>query len=163
MKRQSTAVIGVISDTHGLLRPEALDALRGSQHIIHAGDIGSPEILERLSAIAPITAVRGNVDKQAWARKLPETEVLEAAGISIYVLHDLATFDLNPRAGRFNVVISGHSHIPKQETRDGVLYFNPGSAGPRRFKLPVTTGKLIVDGRSVRAEIVELSLPQAHS
>jgi uncharacterized protein len=163
MKRQSTAVIGVISDTHGLLRPEALDALRGSQHIIHAGDIGSPEILERLSAIAPITAVRGNVDKQAWARKLPETEILEIADISIYILHDLAKLDLNAKAAGFNVVISGHSHIPKQETRDGVLYFNPGSAGPRRFKLPVTTGKLIVDGRSVRAEIVELSLPQAHS
>jgi uncharacterized protein len=155
------ATIGVISDTHGLLRLEALDALRGSQHIIHAGDVGSAEILEKLSAIAPVTAVRGNIDKDAWARKLPEFDILEIAGISIYLLHDLAKLDLNPKTAGFNVVISGHSHIPKQETRDGVLYFNPGSAGPRRFKLPITIGKLIVDDDSVRAEIVELIRPDA--
>jgi uncharacterized protein len=155
------ATIGVISDTHGLLRLEALDALRGSQHIIHAGDVGSAEILEKLSAIAPVTAVRGNIDKDAWARKLPEFDILEIAGISIHLLHDLAKLDLNPKAAGFNVVISGHSHIPKQETRDGVLYFNPGSAGPRRFKLPITIGKLIVDDDSVRAEIVELIRPDA--
>jgi uncharacterized protein len=156
MKPHSPVVIGVISDTHGRLRPEALEALRGSQRIIHAGDIGSPEILETLSAMAPITAVRGNIDKDSWARKLPEIDVLEIAGISIYVLHDLAKLDLDPKAAGFNVVISGHSHISKRETREGVLYFNPGSAGPRRFKLPVTIGKLIVNGGSVHAEIVEL-------
>jgi uncharacterized protein len=147
-------LIGVISDTHGLLRPEALAALRGSNCIIHAGDVGSPEILERLSAIAPITAVRGNIDKTAWARKLPGTEVLELAGVSIYILHDLAKLDLKPKAAGFAVVVSGHTHVPKQETRDGVLYFNPGSAGPRRFKLPVSIGKLIVENGSVRGELL---------
>jgi putative phosphoesterase len=149
-------LIGVISDTHGLLRPEALDALRGSDHILHAGDVGSPEILEKLATIAPVTAVRGNVDKSPWARKLPETEVLEVGGVSIYVLHDLTQLDLKPKAAGFAVVVSGHSHIPKQETRDTVLYFNPGSAGPRRFKLPVTIGKLVVEDGSVRGEIVTL-------
>jgi uncharacterized protein len=157
MKRQSPTLIGVISDTHGLLRPEALAALRGSEHIIHAGDIGSPEILAKLSAIAPVTAARGNIDKEPWARQLPEIDALEIAGISIYLLHDLAKLDLNPKAAGFTVVICGHSHIPRQETRDGVLYLNPGSAGPRRFNLPITIAKLIVDGHSVRAEIVELS------
>jgi len=138
------------------LRPEAIEALRGSEHIIHAGDIGSPEILEKLAAIAPVSAVRGNIDKAAWARKLPETQVLELEGISIYVLHDLARLDLKPKAAGFAVVVSGHSHVPKQETRDGVLYFNPGSAGPRRFKLPVTLGKLIVENGRARAELVSL-------
>jgi hypothetical protein len=148
--------IGVISDTHGLLRPEALKALRGSQYIIHAGDVGSPEILEELSKIAPVTAVRGNVDKGAWALKLPETDVLEVGGVSIYVLHDLAQLDLKAKAGGFAVVVSGHSHVPKQETRDGVLYFNPGSAGPRRFKLPVSVGMLMVEGGKVRGKVTNL-------
>ncbi len=148
--------IGVISDTHGLLRPEALAALRGSQQIIHAGDIGEAKILDQLSAIAPVTAIRGNVDKQAWARKLPETQVLEVAGISIYILHDLAQLDLKPEAAGFRVVVSGHSHAPKHEVRNGVLYFNPGSAGPRRFRLPVTVGRLVIDGEEVRAEIIPL-------
>jgi hypothetical protein len=130
--------------------------LRGSDHIIHAGDVGSPEILESLAALAPVTAVRGNVDKAAWARQLPETEVLEFDGISIYVLHDRSRLDLNAKAAGFAVVISGHSHIPGQESRDGVLYFNPGSAGPRRFKLPASTGKLRVEGRKVRGELVTL-------
>jgi uncharacterized protein len=151
-------VVGVISDTHGRLRPEAVEALRGSKHIIHAGDIGGPEILEKLSAIAPIVAVRGNIDKAPWTRKLPETEVLEIGGTSIYVLHDLSKLDLNPKAAGFNVVVYGHSHVPKQETRDGVLYFNPGSAGPRRFKLPTSIGKLIVEESMVRAELVQLAL-----
>jgi uncharacterized protein len=142
-------LIGVISDTHGLLRPEALAALRGSQQIIHAGDVGAPEIIDQLAAIAPVAAVRGNVDTAAWARKLPETEVVEAGGISIYVLHDLAQLDLKPEAAGFRVVVSGHSHVAKQETRNGVLYFNPGSAGPRRFKLPVTIGRLIVEKKLV--------------
>ncbi|SRR5258708_631569 len=149
-------IIGVISDTHGLLRPEALKALRGSQYIIHAGDVGSPEILEELSKIAPVKAVRGNVDKGAWALKVPETEVLELGGISIYVLHDLAKLDLKPKAAGFAVVVSGHTHVPKQETRDGVLYFNPGSAGPRRFALPVGVGRLIVEDEKVRGELINL-------
>ncbi|HEY1679410.1 MAG TPA: metallophosphoesterase family protein [Candidatus Sulfotelmatobacter sp.] len=156
MTTERSILVGVISDTHGLLRPEAIEALRGSQCIIHAGDVGDPEILQQLGAIAPVTAIRGNVDKEPWAKKLPETEVVEIAGISIYVLHDLAKLDLKPEAAGFQVVICGHSHIPRQETRNGVLYFNPGSAGPRRFNLPVTVGKLIVRGRAVHAEIVAI-------
>ena len=139
-----------------MLRPEALLALRGSEHIIHAGDVGAPEILDQLALLAPVTAIRGNVDRGAWARKLSETEVVELAGISIYVLHDLAQLDLKAEAAGFKVVISGHSHIPKQETRDGVLYFNPGSAGPRRFKLPVTAGKITIDRGEVRGEIIPI-------
>jgi putative phosphoesterase len=133
-------------------------ALRGSQHIIHSGDVGAPEILDELAAIAPLTAIRGNVDKGAWAHALPETEVVELGGVSIYVLHDLAQLDLKPEAAGFQVVISGHSHVPKQETRGGVLYFNPGSAGPRRFKLPVTVGRITVNGGKIEAEILELSV-----
>jgi uncharacterized protein len=149
-------IIGVISDTHGLLRPAAIAALRGVEHIIHAGDVGSPEILEELSSIAPLAVIRGNIDKGAWAHALPETEALEIGGISIYVLHDLAKLDLNPKAAGFHVIVSGHSHIPKQETRDEVLYFNPGSAGPRRFRLPISLGKLIVEEGTVRPELLEL-------
>jgi putative phosphoesterase len=150
------AFIGVISDTHGLLRPEAVDALQGSEHIIHAGDVGAPGILEKLASIAPLTAIRGNVDKGGWAGKLPETEVVEIAGISIYVLHDLGQLDLKPEAAGFDVVVYGHSHLPQQEVRGGVLYFNPGSAGPRRFKLPVTIGKLTISERKVRGEIIRI-------
>lgn len=130
--------------------------MRGADHIIHAGDVGAAEIVAQLTAIAPVTAVRGNVDKAAWARNLPETDVLEVKGISIYILHDLAQLDLKPEAAGFAVVISGHSHVPKQETRDGALYFNPGSAGPRRFKLPVSIGKLILEDGKVRGELVTL-------
>ncbi len=151
-------LIGVISDTHGLLRPEAIAALRGADHIIHAGDVGSPEILEQLADIAPVTAVRGNIDKAAWSRKLPKTQVLELGGISIYVLHDLAQLDLKPQAAGYAVVVSGHSHVPKQDVRDGVLYLNPGSAGPRRFKLPVSIGKLILEDGGLRAELLHLNL-----
>jgi hypothetical protein len=139
-----------------LLRPEALEALRISQHIIHAGDVGAPEILDKLTEIAPVTAIRGNVDNGAWARRLHETEVVEIGGLSIYVLHDLTQLDLKPQAAGFSVVISGHSHAPKLETRDGVLYFNPGSAGPRRFKLPICVGRLIVEGGKVQGEIVKI-------
>jgi uncharacterized protein len=153
---ENSLTIGVISDTHGLLRSEVLEALRGSDRIIHAGDVGAPEILDQLAAIAPVTAIRGNVDKAAWARKLPETEVLEVGGVSIYILHDLAHLDLKPAAAGFSVVVSGHSHVAKQETRDGVLYFNPGSAGPRRFKLPITLGRLIIEHGKVRGEIVRI-------
>src|SRR5205085_8593816 len=152
------ATIGVISDTHGLLREQALATLEGSDYIIHAGDIGAPEILDKLAKIGPVTAVRGNVDRAAWARKIPETEVLEVAGTTIYVLHKLEDLDLEPEAATFNVVVSGHSHVPKQEIRNGVLYFNPGSAGPRRFHLPVTLGRLVVRNGKVKAEIVELTI-----
>jgi putative phosphoesterase len=141
-------IIGVISDTHGLLRPEALAALRGSEHIIHAGDIGAPEIIPELEKIAPVTAIRGNVDREPWASKFPETQVAEIGGLHLYIIHDVNALDLNPSAAGFVAVISGHSHKPKQEIKDGVLYFNPGSAGPRRFKLPITVGQLeIVDGK----------------
>jgi len=157
LRTENRILIGVISDTHGLLRPEAFKALRGSQHILHAGDVGAPEILEQLAAIAPVTAVRGNIDKEVWARKLPQTEVIELGGVSIYVLHDLAQLDLKPEASGFDVVISGHSHVPKQETRNGVLYFNAGSAGPRRFKLPISVGRLIVERGKVRGELVTIS------
>ena len=149
-------IIGVISDTHGLLRPEAVAALQGSDHIVHAGDVGRPDILQELTAIAPVTTVRGNVDQGSWARKLPLTEVLEAGGVSLYVLHILEQLDLNPEAAGFAAVISGHSHVPKQEVRNGVLYFNPGSAGPRRFNLPVTLGKLVVEKGNVTGEIIRI-------
>ena len=150
------AIIGVISDTHGLLRPEALRELSGSNHIIHAGDVGDPAILERLRRIAPVTAVRGNVDIQAWARKLPQTEVLEIGGLSIYILHNLAELDLKPEAAGFAAVVYGHSHVPKQETKHGVLYINPGSAGPKRFRLPICVGRLNLQGGKIKSELIEL-------
>jgi len=149
--------IGVISDTHGLLRDEAVEALRGSEYIIHAGDVGDPEILTELGEIGPVTAVRGNVDTEPWAGKLPETNVLEVGGVSIYVLHDLQRLDIKPEAAAFSAVISGHSHVPKKEMKNGVFYLNPGSAGPRRFKLPVRVGKLMVQERKVSAEIILLA------
>jgi len=154
--------IGVISDTHGLLRPEAIEALGGSERIIHAGDVGDPAILEKLNEIAPVTAVRGNVDTGVWSRKLPLTDVLEVDGVSIYVLHILDELDLKPEAAGFSAVIHGHSHKPHSETKNGVLYFNPGSAGPRRFELPVTVGRLIVERGKIRAEIVELEDQNTH-
>jgi uncharacterized protein len=150
--------LGVISDTHGVLRPEALRALRGSDRVLHAGDVGAPEILDALAQIAPVTSVRGNVDTESWARSLPEAEVVEVAGVSIYMLHDLGRLDLKPQATGFRVVVYGHSHQPKMEERNGVLYFNPGSAGPRRFHLPVSVGRLMIGAGKVRAELVELEL-----
>jgi uncharacterized protein len=150
--------IGVISDTHGLLRPQALDVLRGSPLIIHAGDVGSPEILDELRRIAPVFAVRGNVDKGPWAMQLPETEIAEVADCLLYVLHDLGALDLDARTAGFRAVITGHSHQPKIETRDGILYFNPGSAGPRRFHLPVSVGRLTVSGGELQAEIINLGV-----
>lgn len=140
---------------------EAIEALRGSHYIIHAGDVGAPEILDQLGAIAPVTAVRGNIDKGVWAQKLPDAEVLEIGGISIYLLHDLAHLDLNPAAAGFAAVISGHTHVPKQEMLNEVLYFNPGSAGPRRFKLPVSIGKVVVEDGSVRGELLQLEVIQS--
>ena len=151
-------IIGVISDTHGLLRPEAVEALRGSDLILHAGDVGSPEILEELRHIAPVKAVRGNIDSSPWCETLPLTEVIEASGLSLYMLHDLKQLDLNPAAAGFAAVISGHSHAPMNEVRNGVLYFNPASAGPRRFKLPICVGRLRVRDGSLSGEIIELHL-----
>jgi putative phosphoesterase len=148
--------IGVISDTHGLLRPQALAALRDCDRIIHAGDIGDPEILATLAGIAPVTAIRGNVDREPWARKIPPTNVLEVDNLSIYILHNLAELDLQPEAAGFAAVIYGHSHAPKQETKNGVMYFNPGSAGPKRFKLPVSVGRLMIESGTVRGEILHL-------
>jgi putative phosphoesterase len=140
--------LGVISDTHGLLRPEAVAALAGVERIVHAGDIGSPDVLAALGRLAPVTAVRGNNDRGDWAAGIADTEVVEIGGVSLYVLHDLHELDLDPRAAGFAAIIAGHSHQPRQETRDGVVYFNPGSAGPRRFRLPVSLGRLtIADGR----------------
>jgi len=148
--------IGVIADTHGLLRREAIAALEGSDEILHAGDIGDAVILDRLRDIAPVAAVRGNADHGAWAVKLPETEYLEVEGVSLYVLHILSKLDLVPEAAGISAVVYGHSHVPHKEAKDGVLYFNPGSAGPKRVDLPVTIGRLTVGGGKVRGEIVEL-------
>src|ERR1022692_208342 len=140
MMLEKPVFLGVISDTHGRLRPEAVEALRGSDRILHAGDVGAPEILEALALIAPVTAIRGNVDIEPWALALPQTEVVEAGGVSVYMLHDIGRLDLKPEAAGFRVVVYGHSHQPKIEEKNGVLYFNPGSAGPRRFDLPVGRG-----------------------
>ena len=148
--------IGIISDTHGLLRPEALAALQGSNFIVHAGDIGDPAILDKLNEIAPVTAVRGNVDHGAWAEKIPQTNVLEVEAISICVLHILDELDLKPEAAGFAAVICGHSHMPNQGTKNGVLYFNPGSAGPKRFDLPVSLGRLIVERGKIQTQIIKL-------
>jgi len=150
--------IGLLSDTHGLLRPEALEFLRGSDFIVHAGDIGDPYILETLRALAPVTAVRGNNDRDGWARAIAETEALRVGEVSIHVLHDLAELDLDPAAAGFQVVVSGHSHQPRIEERGGVLYVNPGSCGPRRFRLPVALAELRVSGKSVKAKLVELRI-----
>jgi len=139
-----------------LLRPEAIEALRGSDRILHAGDVGVPEILDTLGQLAPVTVVRGNVDSDSWARDLPETELVEAGAVSIYMLHDLGRLDLKPEAARFRVVVYGHSHQPKIVEKNGVLYFNPGSAGPRRFHLPVSVGRLVIAAGKVRADLVKL-------
>jgi putative phosphoesterase len=150
--------IGVISDTHGLLRAEAVQALAGADLIVHAGDVGAPEVLDGLRAVAPVVAVRGNNDRGAWAAALAETEVVERGGRSLYVLHDVKQLDLDPRAAGFDAVIAGHSHQPRIERRDGVLYLNPGSAGPRRFRLPVALAWLDLDPEGLAAEIVRLDV-----
>ena len=148
--------IGIISDTHGLLRPEAQRALLGAQLIIHAGDVGAPEILAQLKNIAPVFAVRGNVDTQPWAQELPVSTVVETSGFNFYVLHNLQDLDLKPQAAGFDAVISGHTHQADQRHDAGVLYLNPGSAGPRRFHLPVTLALLEIGKKPWKAEIVEL-------
>jgi putative phosphoesterase len=152
----TVASVGLISDTHGLLRPEALDALQGSDLIIHAGDVGKPDIIEQLRTLAPVVAVRGNIDKGVWASQLPLTAVAEAGSTLIYVLHDLAQLDLDPVAAQFNVVVSGHSHKPGQTERNGVMYLNPGSAGPRRFQLPITVARLDLRTLPWRVEFIDL-------
>ena len=149
-------LVGVISDTHGLLRPGALAALRGCELIVHAGDIGKFEVLEGLRALAPVMAVRGNVDHDTWNEDLPDTRIVQAGEVYLYMLHDLHTLDLDPAAGGFSAVISGHSHKSSVQARGGVLYLNPGSAGPRRFTLPVTLALLHVRGHDLQAEIVSL-------
>jgi putative phosphoesterase len=148
--------VGVISDTHGLLRPAASAFLRGCDHIVHGGDVGCEAILQELSAIAPTTAVRGNNDKGAWAASLPEKTLLKLGEAWVYVIHDLAELDIEPQAFGVSVVVSGHSHQPRIQQRDGVLYVNPGSAGPRRFKLPIALAELDIEGKSVKSRIVEL-------
>jgi putative phosphoesterase len=148
--------VGLISDTHGLLRPEALAALERSDRIVHAGDIGEPSIIAALEAIAPVTAVRGNNDRDAWAAAIPEVDTLKVGAVSILVVHDLATL-ADGAAKRHRVVVSGHSHRPAIVERDGVLYVNPGSAGPRRFTLPVSIGELVIDGGDVKARLIDLA------
>jgi uncharacterized protein len=150
--------IGLISDTHGLLRPEALAFLRGCDAIVHGGDIGHAGILEELARIAPVTAVRGNNDRGAWADGIAETEVLQSGEILIHALHDLAQLDVDPAAAGFQVVVSGHSHKPLADRHDGVLYVNPGSAGPRRFNLPISVGELVIEGSSIEVRLVTLEI-----
>jgi uncharacterized protein len=150
-------VVGLISDTHGLLRPEALDLLSGSDFIVHAGDIGDPQIIATLARLAPVTAIRGNVDKAVWAQSVPETAVLKVGEVtSLYVLHNIEDLDLDPAAAGFQVVVSGHSHKPGFRWKDGVLYVNPGSAGPRRFSLPICVGRLLVDADQVSVNFIEI-------
>jgi uncharacterized protein len=148
--------VGVISDTHGLLRMEALDAFRGSELIVHAGDIGQPQVLEALQQIAPVIAVRGNVDRGEWATDLPETASAEVGSHSLFILHDLNHLDVDPAAAGFRVVISGHTHQPRLANRSGVIYLNPGSAGPRRFRNPVSAALIIIDGEQVNAQLLTL-------
>ena len=152
----STHVIGVISDTHGLVRPSALDALRGVDLILHAGDIGSKDVVLALEELAPVRLVRGNTDLEDWSRTLPETDVVEVGRHWVYMLHDLAALPLDPAAGGFSVVISGHSHKPRRAWQRGVLYFNPGSAGPRRFHLPISVGRLLIRDDQVEGELIRL-------
>jgi len=157
-RRPQGVIVGVISDTHGLVRPEALAALSGSDLIVHAGDIGSSAVVEALAAIAPVTAIRGNNDRDAWARALPETTAVEVDGTWLYILHDMHELDLDPRAAGFAAVIAGHSHKPAIVERDGTLYVNPGSAGPRRFTLPVAVARLHVRAGTVQGEVVVLDV-----
>jgi len=152
----ATPIIGVISDTHGLLRPEAVEALKGCDLILHAGDVGKPQVLDALRQMAPVHAVRGNVDRGAWTQDLPVREHLTIEGHVVFVLHILEDLDVDPAAAGFSVVIFGHTHQPKIEPQGNVLYFNPGSAGPRRFKLPVTVGRLTFAHGKPKAELIRL-------
>jgi uncharacterized protein len=156
--RGSEIVVGVISDTHGLLRPEAIRALRGADMIIHAGDVGNPEVIEELRGVAPTFVVRGNIDREHWAATLPMTAVVGVGDRLFYVLHEISQLDVDPAAAGFAAVVFGHSHVPSMETREGVLFLNPGSAGPRRFKLPVAIARVRVSGERIDSEIVELQV-----
>ena len=149
-------IVGVISDTHGLLRSQALEALRGVNAIVHAGDVGDAAILGQLRQVAPVTAVRGNIDTSAWGKRLPETDVLEIGAVSLYVLHNVQQLDLDPGTAGFAAVIFGHSHKPPIEWRKDVLFFNPGSAGPKRFSLPISLGKLTIANGKLKPELIEL-------
>jgi putative phosphoesterase len=153
--------VGLISDTHGLLRPEASAFLLGCDHIVHGGDIGDRRVLQELAAIAPTTAVRGNNDNGAWAEALSETRLVQLGEVLVYVIHDLAQLDIEPQTAGVSVVVSGHSHEPVIQARNGVLYVNPGSAGPRRFKLPIAIGEINIAGKSVTPRIVELGAKRA--
>lgn len=150
--------VGLISDTHGLVRPEALAALADSDVIVHAGDIGKPDVIEQLGEIAPVTAIRGNIDQADWAKQYPEETCLQIAGRKLYVIHSLHDLILDPAEEQMHVVISGHSHKPRIETQEGVLFVNPGSAGPRRFSLPIAVASLVIDEASEHASIIELGL-----
>jgi uncharacterized protein len=157
MSASRTLRVALLSDTHGLMRPEARAFAAGCDYIIHGGDIGSLQILDDLAALAPVIVVRGNNDTQAWAAHLPETEMIRVGGAFVYVIHDISRLDIEPHAAGVQVVVSGHSHQPLVERRDGTLYVNPGSCGPRRFKLPISVGELIVEGTEVSARTIELS------
>jgi uncharacterized protein len=159
MKPQETGTrVGLISDTHGLLRPQAVEALRGSDLILHAGDIGKPEILDALRQLAPVVAVRGNIDREAWAAKIAEWELVQVERTSIYMLHDVGELAIDPAATGCRIVVSGHSHQPRIDKRGEVLFVNPGSAGPRRFKLPVSVARLQITGEETTAELITLSV-----
>ena len=157
-KHAAIHVIGLIADTHGLMRPQALETLKGSDLIVHAGDIGKPEVIESLKALCPVRAIKGNNDAGAWAKALPETESIESGAVRLFVIHNVKELDGDPSLRGYQVVISGHSHKPSVSNHQGVLYVNPGSAGPRRFKLPVAVAKLCIRGSQVKAEIIELIL-----
>jgi putative phosphoesterase len=157
MPATQTIRVGLISDTHGLVRDEAVAALKGCQHILHAGDIDEPEVLVQLRKLAPVTVVRGNNDRGAWAQVIPVYDVVKFGLVSVYLRHDESELDVDPRAAGFRVMMFGHSHKPGVETRDGVLFVNPGSAGPRRFKLPIAVGELLISGDRVEARIITLS------
>jgi putative phosphoesterase len=159
-RHKNKKLIGVISDTHGLVRPEALRALAGADLIIHAGDIGKPEVIDALQSITRVIAIRGNNDRGAWARKFPARAVVNIGRAKIFVLHDVKELDFDPRAAGFRAVISGHSHSPSITERGGVLYLNPGSAGPRRFKLPIAVATLRLDGSTFNARHVDLKPPE---
>jgi putative phosphoesterase len=156
LKRPKALRVGILSDTHGLLRPEARAFLFGCDHIIHGGDIGSAQLLEEIAAIAPVTAVRGNNDLGEWALRVPETELIRLGNVFAYVIHDLAELDIDPTAAQVSLVVSGHSHVPKIQQKDGVVFLNPGSCGPRRFRLPISIGEVLIEGEEVRARNVEL-------
>lgn len=157
MRAKNALRVGLVSDTHGLLRPEARTFASGCDYIIHGGDIGSAAILDQLSAMAPLIAVKGNNDRQSWAAHLPETEMIRVAGVFIYVIHDISQLDIDPRAAGVHVIVSGHSHKPLIEQRDGILFINPGSCGPRRFKLPISVGEILVEGTKVKARTLEFT------